>query len=88
MSEENNKASVYLIIVSVGYSCQTQTNPIIKYWPVRIVAFNEDAANRGAMAYAELQDAGFDKTVRAFAHSAVLVDTLGRIDCIAESTIR
>jgi hypothetical protein len=59
-----------------------------RQWPVRIVAPNEEAAQLGAMNWAQLQEpVDIDPTAERFANFAETMDVVGRVDCIGESLL-
>jgi hypothetical protein len=77
---------VYLVIVAVRYTFPGTSDVALRYWPVRIVAIDQESAEKAAMGWAELPKRDFREDAIPQAVRATTVEVLSEIDCIAGAT--
>jgi hypothetical protein len=85
-AEDSALPRLFLVLVNVHYTKgQASTN---RQWPVRIVAMTSEAAQLGAMNWAERQEAPGIVDASQFANSATTIDVIATVDCIGETLLR
>jgi hypothetical protein len=80
-------ANLYLVFVEVRYT-KPGFDSAERFWPVRIVAMNADAAEAGALEWAQRQkDPTMIDGVAAFARQTLHTECIAKVDCIGASVI-
>lgn len=83
---DQGKPRLYIILVTVRYTHPELIGTGYRHWPVRIVAWNENAAQVGALEYAKIfKPEGLAPNVTPFPEFASTVVELCEVDCIGES---